>query len=297
MAAIHVKKHADPIVVIFLPRHSACRPAGFCPTSPLLNIDSAGNGFRMYIFPVRIAKAKVPLAELRVIIGMSQAQMAQLLGVSLPAIHAIETRRMRISERLARRAAFETDASWSWLHHTSSSGKIRPPVDRRGRPYTKEVFLRRRAEIQDSPGGNGEPAHVVSDISFLAMRIAILLAAVRDPREYALIRYNIFAALEEEQRKYGANIQLGTFLMGPPHIRREIVALAERLDPDAVGEVLMNTAQTADENSKPWAAQGGGISAWPADHPILSASAIESITAALFDLPAKWSKTTKTEPD
>lgn len=114
------------------------------------------------------------LCKLRQTIGMSQAEFAELLGVSKSTIVAIEapSGRLRLSHRLAQLIQDETDVSVDWLLANDLKA---PMVDAGGDPYTAGSFeaARPRPETYADWGPTDDAE------SFVVLFYLMLLEATR----------------------------------------------------------------------------------------------------------------------
>src|SRR5690348_717249 len=85
-----------------------------------------------------------PLAILRFIVKITQKEMGDLLDCSRATIQAVELGRLKLSEKLAHRIAYETGASLVWL----LAGDVRrKPIRSDGTPFTKDSFESERASL------------------------------------------------------------------------------------------------------------------------------------------------------
>jgi transcriptional regulator with XRE-family HTH domain len=84
------------------------------------------------------------LAILRVLIGFTQKEMAQILECSVPTIQAVELGKLKLSPKLAQRVHFQTGVSIEWLLDGDVS---KPPVTEEGMAYTKALFEGRQASL------------------------------------------------------------------------------------------------------------------------------------------------------
>lgn len=88
------------------------------------------------------------LAVLRNVIGLTQKEMAALLECSVPTVQAIELGKLKLSQKLGARVAFQTAVSLRWLLEDDPS---RPPEDDHDRPYNKRVFDQRQSVLHSPP--------------------------------------------------------------------------------------------------------------------------------------------------
>ena len=163
---------------------------------------------------MKIEKAKVPLAELRVIIGKTQPEMAAMLGVSLPTVQSIESKRMRLSRKLALRASFETNVNAEWVCRRITS-KTHPPIDRIGQHYTKDAFAKYRARSEELPTPEEIAQHALFNIGAYSARVAAILAASHRSEEYLLCRFKLAESLNELEKQFGIDRRLHNDLLSP----------------------------------------------------------------------------------
>ena len=88
-----------------------------------------------------------PLRLLRVTLGLSRKQFAEVIGVAADTIVSLENDRLPMSERLARRICLITGAHYRELVK-GKEGKLRN-VD--GKPYDPTKYYRRRELLSFAP--------------------------------------------------------------------------------------------------------------------------------------------------
>jgi len=89
-----------------------------------------------------------PIRALRRICGLTQAELADLLGCARLSIHAIESGRLKLSRKMAERIALHSGVSQHWL--LDPKRKLPPFCEREPqRSFTLAVFKMTRAEISD----------------------------------------------------------------------------------------------------------------------------------------------------
>jgi transcriptional regulator with XRE-family HTH domain len=86
---------------------------------------------------MRTPARKHVLCILREILGLTQKQLGQLVGVARPTIQGIELGSLSLSDHVAQRISEETGISIHWLRSNVLS---RRPVNRSSRPYTVKDF-------------------------------------------------------------------------------------------------------------------------------------------------------------
>ena len=101
------------------------------------------------------------LAILRRIIGLTQSELAVILGRSPRTIQAIEGGRLTLSDELALRVSHETGVSMRWLLALNSSEP--PTMEFGGLPFTKAVYDDTRASILAGKNPNLFEINVMQD--------------------------------------------------------------------------------------------------------------------------------------
>lgn len=153
---------------------------------------------RIY-YAMRPSPLRHPLAVLRQIIGISQGELAVLVGKSRATIQAVELRKLNLSEELGLKIALETGVSARWL--LDGDPAVAPWVDSLLGPqkFSKETFERRRANRADAESEEILHRLVFPEIT-AARFIAIYEAALEHPdRNLATYRTEKFLqALEKE---------------------------------------------------------------------------------------------------
>ena len=87
------------------------------------------------------------LAVLRTTLGLTQKEMAALIGCSTPTIQAIELGKLKLSEGLAEKIAFQTGVGLFWL---LEDGQSPTPVDTILDPINRDTFEKTQAELRRS---------------------------------------------------------------------------------------------------------------------------------------------------
>jgi DNA-binding XRE family transcriptional regulator len=83
------------------------------------------------------------LAFLRKLLGLTQAEMASLVGCATVTIKAVELGKLKLSFKLAERISAKTGIHIHWLQNNDLKA---PLTDDRGSPYSIDTFEKRRAE-------------------------------------------------------------------------------------------------------------------------------------------------------
>jgi DNA-binding XRE family transcriptional regulator len=89
-----------------------------------------------------------PVKTIRRISGLTQAELADILGCVRLTVHALESGKLKLSDAMAEKICLHTGVSQQWLLDPK---RQLPPVCERDvhRPYTVEAFHMTRAEISD----------------------------------------------------------------------------------------------------------------------------------------------------
>ena len=101
------------------------------------------------------------LAILRRVIGLTQSELAVIVGRSPRTIQAIEGGRLTLSEDLAVRVSHETGISMHWLLGHNSGEP--PTMEFGGLPFTKAVYDNTRASILAGKNPNLLEINVMQD--------------------------------------------------------------------------------------------------------------------------------------
>jgi transcriptional regulator with XRE-family HTH domain len=153
------------------------------------------------------ARQKPPrhnVARLRLFLGKSQREMADIAGCSFDTIQSVELGRLALSEDLARRISAATDVHLHWLLDNDLEADI---VETRGHPYTHSVFENRQA--QRKFGDNELSRQMMADYaaSFYGQIRAILSSASKkDLAEVAT--WKVAKYLDDCRREFGHDKKL-----------------------------------------------------------------------------------------
>lgn len=121
-----------------------------------------------------------------------QEMLAELLDCSLGIIQSVESGRVRLSEKLAQRAAFETGVSVEWLLKNDTTA---PPVDHAGNPFTKETYERHR--VESSRPKEEDLEHVNTVLTKTLTRAAALLDVSRRKGNFYVCAFKLHQALDQ----------------------------------------------------------------------------------------------------
>ena len=86
---------------------------------------------------MKVSPQRHNLAKLRLVLGKTQKEMAEIAGCSWPTIQAIELGKLKLSDQLGTRIAFKTGVVASWLLENDLN---KEPTTLDGRPYTVSEF-------------------------------------------------------------------------------------------------------------------------------------------------------------
>jgi transcriptional regulator with XRE-family HTH domain len=153
---------------------------------------------------MRVSPRSHTLAVLRILVGLTQKEMAEALECSAPTIQAIELGKLKMSDRLAEVCSLKTGISLDWL---LKNDVTQPPVDVMGNAYTKSTFEAYQAHAgfqQDQFGGALSTVFCRStNISRLE---ALILRAYTDDK-MPLCAYKIAQAFTNLEQEFGVTVQ------------------------------------------------------------------------------------------
>jgi transcriptional regulator with XRE-family HTH domain len=98
---------------------------------------------------MRPSPQKHTLAVLRLAIGLSQKELADLIKRSARTIQAIELGQMALSDELGQEICRQTAVSQKWL---IANDVKKPILDKRGKPYTRHSYEHQQAWINRNLG-------------------------------------------------------------------------------------------------------------------------------------------------
>jgi DNA-binding XRE family transcriptional regulator len=145
---------------------------------------------------------------LRKLCGLTQAELAQVIGCARLTVHGLEAGKLKLSDKMADKIALHTAVSPAWL--LANNPKTQPVCQHdRGRPYTREVFQMRRAEVLDSRTAPMDLIIISKNLeSFCAQFRAVALAAYR-AEEIIYFNYTIREFLEHVEQRWKISGQSG----------------------------------------------------------------------------------------
>ena len=145
-----------------------------------------------------------PLAVLRQTIGISQKELADIIGRSTSAIQAIELRKLNLSEDLAAKIENETGASADWL----LAGDVNRPIENSlGASYLKEDYELARAKRSKLPAHVDATTMEMCHASGLICgeRLARVFAAATraEPSKFQVAMFLAWKWIDEMEQKFG----------------------------------------------------------------------------------------------
>jgi transcriptional regulator with XRE-family HTH domain len=148
---------------------------------------------------MRVSNQSHTLAVLRLRAGLTQKEMAAVLHCSAPTIQAVELGRLNLSEKLAGMASLKTGISLAWLLENDVT---KPPMDIKGRPYSKAIFEEYQAiaGIKKDPQMQNEVALLCREQTVGRLH-ALLLRAFQD-NNTELCAYKLSKALDELEKQF-----------------------------------------------------------------------------------------------
>jgi transcriptional regulator with XRE-family HTH domain len=182
--------------------------------------------------PMRPSPFRHTLAVLRTAIGLTQKEMAAILGCSTPTIQAVELGKLKLSDGLAERIAWETGVALTWLMKNDVST---PPLADTGAEFTRAVFDTRQASQKRKLGENLTDKlwtrHTVA--SAIAKFAATASAAIKQNR-FQLFAYKMQAAQEALAKEFGRDddpdLSLFIAQRGFPQLDSMASALEDSID-------------------------------------------------------------------
>lgn len=167
---------------------------------------------------MRVSNQSHTLAVLRILVGLTQKEMAEALECSTPTIQAIELGKLKLSDRLAELCSLKTGICLKWLQKNDVT---QPPVDIVGRAYTKSTFEDYQAHgsfHQDQFGG------ALSTVFCRSTNIrrleALILRAYTDDK-MPLCAYKLAQAFENLEKEFGVTMEDHIAVRSPMGIPKE----------------------------------------------------------------------------
>ena len=148
---------------------------------------------------MRISSQSHTLAVLRLLVGLTQKEMAAVLHCSAPTIQAIELDKLKLSEKLAGFASLQTGINLAWLLNNDVT---KPPIDVKGRPYTKATFeeFQAIADIKKDPQMENEVVLFCRDQIVSRLHALLLRAYLSNNTD--LCAYKLSKAFDELEKQF-----------------------------------------------------------------------------------------------
>lgn len=149
---------------------------------------------------MRVSSQSHTLAVLRILVGLTQKEMATVLHCSTPTIQAIELGRLKLSEKLAGLASLKTGIKLAWLLNNDVT---QPPIDIKGKDYTKETFEQFQSTnaIRKDPRMENEIAIFCRNQISVRLHALLLRAYCNDDTDLCV--YKLSKAFDELERQFG----------------------------------------------------------------------------------------------
>jgi hypothetical protein len=154
---------------------------------------------------MRPSPLRHPLAVLRQLVGISQKQLADLVGKSTSAIQRIELKELDLSEELAHKISLETGISMKWLLDGDPS--VPPfgdfnnnPFLSDGNKFSKTVFERRRADREAGRSGWSE---LIPFTGLAGAKLAAIEHAALNHPDRTIMDYRVWKFLESLEKEFG----------------------------------------------------------------------------------------------
>ncbi len=150
---------------------------------------------------MRPSLGKSCLAVVRSVAGLTQGQLANLVGVSRPAIQAIELGKLCLSRRLAEQISLHTGVSMAWL--LANNYRAQPTCqDTPQERYTKTCFERRRAEIENPRLGPGDRLVQLTTLGSVYGRLAAMLLRAYRENKTIYFQHKLRFLLEDLEAQF-----------------------------------------------------------------------------------------------
>lgn len=148
---------------------------------------------------MRLSKQSHTLAVLRILVGLTQKEMAAALHCSAPTIQAIELEKLKLSEKLAGFASIQTGINLAWLLNNDVT---KPPIDTKGHPYTRATFeeFQAIADIKKDPQVGNEVAIYYRDQVIDRLHALLLRAYINDNTDLCV--YKLSKAFDELEKQF-----------------------------------------------------------------------------------------------
>ena len=148
---------------------------------------------------MRVSPQRHAMAILRILIGLTQKELAAVLHCSTPTIQAIELGRLKLSEKLAGFASLNTGINLTWL---LDNDVAHPPIDTKGKPYTKATFEEFQAnnDIRKDPQMENDIASHCRDQIIFRLHALLRRAYINDDTDLCV--YKLSKAFDELEKQF-----------------------------------------------------------------------------------------------
>jgi transcriptional regulator with XRE-family HTH domain len=153
---------------------------------------------------MRSSALRHPLAVLRQIVGITQKELANLVGKSAATVQAIELGKLALSEELAAKIENQTGVSSDWL----LDGDVTRPIENAlGASYLKDDYELARAKNSKLPAAVDETSMEMCHVAGLlnGERLGHIFAAAMGakPSKFHVLMFLAHQWLEEMEQKFG----------------------------------------------------------------------------------------------
>lgn len=170
---------------------------------------------------MRLSPQRHTLAVLRILIGLTQKEMASLLACSVPTIQAVELGKLPLSLKLGERISFQTGVSLDWL----MKGDVTAPVvTLRGLPYIPKAYEVRRSELARPRVTVSDSLHVHMVLYRTILKTTSLLRHTFNTDNFVLGAYKLEAALDELTTEFKVPLAWGDWPEQTKKIASQCVA-------------------------------------------------------------------------
>ena len=171
---------------------------------------------------MRVSPQSHTLAVLRILVGLTQKEMAAVLHCSTPTIQAIELGRLKMSEKLAGLASLKTGINLTWL---LDNDVAKPPIDTKDKPYSKATFeeFQAIADIRKDPVVESDVAIYYRDQIINRLHALLIRTYINDDTDLCVYKLSkAFDELEKQFRVTEADRKAIYSIKRPPEIEAKL---------------------------------------------------------------------------
>lgn len=161
---------------------------------------------------MRLSPQRHTLAVLRVLIGLTQKELANLLKRSVVTIQKIELGKLPLGADLADEIAGQCDVDLQWLLENDVS---KPPLDVWRQPYTKSTFEKRQAFLQAKCDGE-DPAWAKFGIWAQVTEYLAIAGSAAKKNQFQLFNYKLRKAFNGLKAEFGFDFDIASPFDNPP---------------------------------------------------------------------------------